>query len=74
MTHKNYSQPSRLSRYFQYSHLPEHLQKVSQPFSELAEFIDVNTSNDNAEASMALRKLLEAKDCAGRAFLDDRCP
>lgn len=40
-------------QFFTYDHLPESLQTVSRPFCELA----------------YLRKLLEAKDCAVRAFL-----
>jgi hypothetical protein len=69
MTHPNYTQPSPISRFFQYSHLPDNLRRISQPFSELAEYLDTETSDDNPETGMALRKLLEAKDCAVRAFL-----
>ena len=56
-----------LMQFFSYSHLPEHLQAVSKPFGELAELI--HTLPRNPERTTALRKLLEAKDCAVRAQL-----
>lgn len=55
-------------KYFAYAHLPEHLQAVSKPFGELAERIVAET-NPGPEQSVALRKLLEAKDAAVRARL-----
>jgi hypothetical protein len=55
-------------QFFEYSHLPEHLQNVSRPFSMLA-YQMVNELPDNAERAEALRKLLEAKDCAVRALV-----
>lgn len=54
-------------QFFTYKHLPEHLQAVSQPFAELAE--KISDGPQNAETTVALRKLLEAKDCAVRAVL-----
>lgn len=57
-----------LLQFFKYEHLPEHLQNVSRPFGELAKDI-VDTLPDNPERTVALRKLLEAKDCAVRALL-----
>ena len=60
--------PKRLMQFFEYAHLPEHLQAVSKPFGELAKHID-ETLPANAESTVALRRLLEAKDCAVRAFL-----
>lgn len=53
-------------RYFHYTHLPTVLQAASRPFCELAAHI-VATLPRNAERSVALRKLLEAKDAAVRA-------
>ena len=53
-------------RYFHYEHLPEQLAQHSRPFCELALRI-VRTLPSNAERSVALRKLLEAKDAAVRA-------
>lgn len=57
-----------LLQFFTYAHLPEHLQVVSKPFGELAEQIH-ETVPRNPERTVALRKLLEAKDCAVRALL-----
>jgi hypothetical protein len=53
-------------RYFHYAHLPEVLQGASRPFCELARHI-VETLPRNPERTVALRKLLEAKDAAVRA-------
>jgi hypothetical protein len=53
--------------FFKYEHLPEKLQEVSAPFSNLAHEIAANY--EGAEATTCLRKLLEAKDCAVRAAL-----
>jgi hypothetical protein len=58
----------RLMQFFACAHLPAHLQEISKPFGDLAEHI-VNTLPANAERTVALRKLLEAKDCAVRAKL-----
>lgn len=58
---------SSLLQFFGYLHLPAHLQEVSRPFADLAERVAV--AADNAETTAALRKLLEAKDCAVRAVL-----
>lgn len=60
--------PDRMLQFFVYDHLPPHLQAVSKPFCELAERI-VDTLPQNPERTVALRKLLEAKDCAVRALL-----
>jgi len=57
-----------IMQFFAYSHLPEHLQNVSKPFYELA-FHIVTTLPRNPERTVALRKLLEAKDAAVRARL-----
>jgi len=56
-------------RWFGYDHLPEHLQKVSQPVGELAALMEAMLP-DGAEKSAGMRKLLEAKDCFVRAALD----
>ena len=53
-------------RYFHYAHLPEPLRPVSEKFCILAAFL-VTTLPRNAERSVALRKLLEAKDAGVRA-------
>ncbi len=54
--------------FFRFVHLPQHLQEVSQPFSELAHQV-ANRTPDSPETTVALRKLLEAKDAAVRAAL-----
>lgn len=60
---------NKLLQFFEYSHLPEHLQAVSKPFRELAAHLDASLPS-NAETTVALRKLLESKDCAVRAILE----
>jgi ferritin-like protein len=55
-------------QFFTYEHLPPGLQHVSQQFHDLAQRV-VRELPDNRERTMALRKLLEAKDCAVRAVL-----
>lgn len=57
-----------LMQFFEFGHLPQHLQAVSRPFCELALQINI-TLPDNPEKTTALRKLLESKDCAVRAIL-----
>jgi hypothetical protein len=59
---------SYLLQFFTYQHLPEFLQKISKPFCEMAEHIE-RTLPNNPEKTVALRKLLESKDCAVRACL-----
>lgn len=58
----------KMMQFFAYAHLPEHLQAISRPFGDLAQTI-VDTLPSNPERTVALRKLLEAKDCAVRASL-----
>ena len=60
-------------QYFKYDHLPERLQQVSKPFSILADLI-VAALPANPERTVALRKLLESKDCAVRAALYQEQP
>ena len=55
-------------QFFAYEHLPPHLQAVSAPFGQLAQNI-VATLPRNPERTVALRKLLEAKDAAVRALV-----
>lgn len=61
-------QPEHIAQFFSYAHLPPHLQEVSRPFGELAQQI-IATLPRNPERTVALRKLLEAKDAAVRALL-----
>lgn len=53
-------------QFFSFEHLPEELQEVSEPFCNLARHV-VLTLPRNPERTVALRKLLEAKDAAVRA-------
>jgi len=55
-------------QFFKFDHLPEAMQAVSRPFGELATRI-VETLPRNPERTVALRKLLESKDAAVRAFI-----
>lgn len=55
-------------QFFAYAHLPSELQKISAPFGVLATML-VETLPRNPERTVALRKLLESKDCAVRAQL-----
>lgn len=69
-------------QFFAYEHLPPHLAMVSKPFCDLAHAIVLgdnvpevgtvtigNPLPRNPERTVALRKLLEAKDAAVRAVL-----
>ena len=56
-------------KFFAFEHLPPHLQAASAPFKELAHLI-INMS-DNPETTVALRKILEAKDAAVRSLLPE---
>jgi hypothetical protein len=62
-----------LLQFFVFAHLRADLQPVSQAFAELAHEI-ANTLPRNPERTVALRKLLEAKDCAVRALLYKHAP
>ncbi len=61
-------QEEPMLQFFAYDHLPAHLAEVSKPFCDLAVTV-VMTLPRNPERTVALRKLLEAKDCAVRAIL-----
>lgn len=59
-----------LLRYFTYDHLPAELQAVSKPYADMAHWL-AHELPHGAEATAALRKLLESKDCAVRAVAID---
>jgi hypothetical protein len=63
-----HSSTEHVLQYFTYSHLPERLQVISMHFHELAHEVAAR-AGDNPETTVALRKLLEAKDAAVRAAL-----
>jgi hypothetical protein len=57
---------AQLLELFAYEHLPEHLQKISKPFHNLAYLVAQEETERGAEKTTCLRRLLEAKDCAVR--------
>lgn len=57
-----------IRQFFACGHLPAHLAEVSAPFAELADTL-IERLPRNPERTVALRKLLEAKDAAVRARL-----
>jgi hypothetical protein len=56
----------RMLKWFAYEHLPNELQVFSKPFHSLAVEVTSNLE-PGPERTVALRKLLEAKDAAVRA-------
>lgn len=59
---------NNLIQFFNYTHLPDNLKIISEKFFALVKELDETLPN-NAEKTMAFRKLLEAKDCAVRASI-----
>lgn len=57
-----------IMQFFEFAHLKQPLQDVSRPFCQLAQSM-LDVLPRNPERTTMLRKLLEAKDCAVRAFL-----
>jgi len=55
-------------RYFEYEHLPVHLQAVSKPCAELA-YAMAKAMGDGPQLALGLQKLIEAKDCFVRNAL-----
>jgi hypothetical protein len=60
-------------QFFAFEHLPEHLREVSHHFAALA-FMLVRKYPRNPERTVALRKLLEAKDATVRAVIYRSAP
>ena len=58
----------RIGQFFAFAHLPPELQLISEPFAQLAQHI-ITRLPSNPERTVALRKLLEAKDAAVRSAL-----
>jgi hypothetical protein len=69
MTTRKIGEMSAILKYFDYAHLPDNLKLISQPFSELAHKMECDLP-DGPEKSVALRKLLEAKDAAVRSAIE----
>ena len=57
-----------VTQFFNYNHLPAHLQEISKPFADLAQHL-LETLPPSQQKENALHRLLEAKDCAVRATL-----
>lgn len=60
--------PAEILRFFAWQHLPSGPAAISRKFHKLAVELDIWLS-DGPEKSVALRKLLEAKDAAVRSVL-----
>lgn len=62
---------ARLLQHLTYAHLPAHLQPYGQAICEVGhEMVKVcKDTNDPAEVTAGLRKLIEAKDCFVRAMV-----
>ena len=61
-------QTEHILQFFSFKHLPPALAAISEPFCNMANQI-VATLPRNPERTVALRKLLESKDAAVRAFI-----
>ena len=68
MAVKNEPPREHILQFFAYEHLPSHLAAISKEFCDLAEEHIMRLPR-NPERTVALRKLLEAKDAAVRAAL-----
>ena len=60
--------PEPILQFFEYAHLPLPLGQVSEMFFQLAHDV-VSRCPRNPERTVALRKLLEAKDAAVRSVI-----
>jgi ferritin-like protein len=58
----------RLLQFFNYSHLPADMQETSKRFHDLAVSMYEHLPS-NPESTVAMRKLLEAKDAAVRSTI-----
>lgn len=64
------SPSQQLLRYFEFKHLPDHLQIISAHLQQAA-FSMETLLPDGPEKTAGMRKLLEAKDCFVRAMLPE---
>lgn len=62
------NRPEWIMQFFAYAHLVGPLQEVSKPFADMANAM-LLTLPRSPERTVALRKLLESKDAAVRAFV-----
>ena len=68
MHESGFPKDERMAKWFAYDHLPPKLQVISRPFHDLAVRVTM-VCESGPERTVALRKLLEAKDAAVRAAL-----
>jgi hypothetical protein len=66
--HERANNMDPMFQFFNYEHLREDLKPISKQFADVAQWVIDNLPR-NPERTVALRKLLEAKDCAVRAAL-----
>lgn len=64
----HHAEAAELMQFFSYEHLPPKLQTVSRPFCDIATVLMLDLPA-GYEKVAAMRKLLEAKDCAVRAVV-----
>ena len=55
--------------WLRHDHLPPHLAQVAAPFRELGLEMAYVNNMGHPETAAGIRKLVEAKDCAIRAFI-----
>lgn len=60
----------KLLRWFDTTHLPPDLAQVVSPFRSLAEAVAERCAGP--EGTTAVRKLIEAKDCAVRDYIEGK--
>lgn len=63
---------SNVLKFFEYAHLPPSFRQVSEGIHDIA-YMMADGLPENAELTVGLRKLLEAKDCFVRAALGPHC-
>ena len=63
---------TKITSLFRYSHLPEHLQKVSKPFHDLA--MELAEYPPSPEMTLAIRALWESKNLAVFAAVKQHTP
>lgn len=73
MASENDEPIEQIMQFFSYAHLPPDLQEVSKVFADAANEV-LRLTPRSAERTVALRKLLEAKDAAVRAKLAKPVP
>ena len=56
-----------LTQFFEYRHMTPNMQAICKPFAHLVQ--SILELPDNPERTHALRKILEARDCAMRASI-----